>query len=96
MGQNAGIQNFFSPKKALAASFIVCAYWITGNFINIYSTKPTGVIFEILWLPMLLLLLIIPALSIFLWAKTRFKFSSLYFFAVLMMAFTMVIIIAKK
>ena len=96
MAETAAIQNFFSPKKILAASIIVCAYWVTGNFINIYSTKLTGVIFEILWLPMLLLLFITPAVSFFFWAKSHFKFNSPYFFALLLIAAALFIIISKS
>jgi|SRR6186997_725469 len=51
-------------KWLLALSVIVSLFWVLGNSINVYSSAGAGAIFEILWLPMLACILIIPVLSI--------------------------------
>lgn len=53
-------------------------YWIAGNIFNVYSFALASVIFEILWLPMLLLLFGLPVLFFILWAREKFKLRSVY------------------
>jgi hypothetical protein len=64
--------------KALFLLNIFCfAYWITGKQINIYQYKITGAVFEILWLPMILLLFITPCLAAYFWKKEKFVLKSM-------------------
>lgn len=83
------------PKYVFAASFLVSLFWITGNYTNIYAYKLTGAIFEILWLPMLLLVFALPAIAIIFWYKQQFSRKSLYLWSLLMIALAAVLIAAK-
>ncbi len=80
------------PKVTLALSIFAAIYWVTGNLINVYSSSFTGAVFEILWLPMLLLLFLLPLASAFYWYKSRFKLNSVYFFSLLISVASVVII----
>ena len=56
-------------KWLLTLSVIVSLFWILGNSINVYNSAGAGAIFEILWLPMLASIIIIPVLSIMIVAR---------------------------
>lgn len=51
-------------KIILLISLIVFLFWGSTIFINVYRFPIIGVIYEILWLPMFLLLFGLPILSI--------------------------------
>lgn len=51
-------------KLLVALTVIVALFWILGNSINVYGSAVVGVVFEILWLPMLACLFLIPVVSI--------------------------------
>ena len=46
-------------------SLFIVIYWISGRFYNPYNLKLTGILFEILWIPMIILLFIIPLYCIY-------------------------------
>ncbi len=83
------------PKYIFVASFIVSLFWIAGNYTNIYAYKLTGTIFEILWLPMLLLFFVLPATALFFWYKHKFNRKSLYLWSLLMIVIAVLLIAAK-
>lgn len=56
-------------------------YWGLGDWIDIYRIAAVGAVYELLWLPFLALLLGLPAVSFFLWAKGKIKLDSLFFYA---------------
>jgi hypothetical protein len=64
-------------KLLFLLSIIIAAYWIVSNKVNVYQTKITGAVFEILWLPMLLLLFITPCVAIYFWKKENFVLKSM-------------------
>jgi len=67
----------------LLLGICVAAYWIAGNQFDIYKYAPIGVLYEILWLPMLVLLPALPGWAFYQWVKNRFSFKSVYPFIVL-------------
>ncbi len=90
------LQKKISPAVVFSASIVVAAYWLIGNLLNIYNSKLAGIVFEILWLPMLLLLFAIPAIALFYWIKSRFKFTSLYFFSLAVSLTVLIVLITKN
>ncbi len=54
-------------------------YWIIVRFGNVYKIKLIGVFFEILWLPLLITLIVLPVLAFIFWAKEKFILKSYYF-----------------
>jgi hypothetical protein len=58
-------------KLIITFSILVSIYWILGNSINLYKSAVVGEIFEILWLPMLLCIFLLPILSIIIVIKKK-------------------------
>ncbi len=58
-------------------------YWVLGKLINIYHYAVVGAIYEILWLPMLVMMAVVPVLALYFMMKEGFSFRSLHFYAIL-------------
>lgn len=76
-------------------SGIVSIFWILSQTVDIYKIKLTGIIFEILWLPAIAAIFILPVISFIFWMKEKFKLNSLYFLSILITMITMLILIIK-
>jgi hypothetical protein len=76
-------KNSGTNKIILIVSIITTGLWGLGRIINVYRFAIVGVIFEILWLPLLGLIFVLPILSMILWAKERFNLRSFYFYSIL-------------
>lgn len=96
MQSNTATPGYFSPMVILCATILVASYWLIGNFFNIYASKSAGIVFEILWLPMLLLLFLLPPVSFFCWYKSRFKLNSLYLLSLVISLAALAAIMIKK
>lgn len=96
MQSNTSPPVYFSPVMILCATILVALYWLIGNFINVYASQSAGVVFEILWLPMLLLLFLLPPVSFFWWYKSRFKLNSLYLLSLVISLASLAAIMIKK
>ncbi len=70
-------------KIILSISFIVLAFWIVVQNINVYRYAVVGAIFEILWMPMIAVLFLVPFVSFYFWYKDQFRFSSKFFYLLL-------------
>jgi len=65
-------------------SLVSLLYWVLASFIlNVYKIAFVGAVFELLWFPMILLLVILPILSFIQLAKLKFKPNSIPFFSLL-------------
>ena len=82
-------------KLTFSLSLITALYWILGNSFNIYLNAFVSAFFEILWLPMLLILFALPILSFIKWYKESFNYKSLYFYSIILSALTFLFIIGK-
>jgi hypothetical protein len=65
----------------LLVSFLVLAFWILANQINVYENKFVGIIYEILWLPFLLLVFVLPVLTTVLIISRKLIASKILFLA---------------
>jgi hypothetical protein len=65
----------------LLGSFLVLAFWILANQINVYENKFVGIIYEILWLPFLLLVFVLPVLTTVLIISRKLIASKILFLA---------------
>lgn len=52
-------------------------YFFIIKSINVYSSALGGIIYEILWLPSLIVLFILPVVSFIFWVREKFKLKSL-------------------
>ncbi|HAO45757.1 MAG TPA: hypothetical protein DCQ97_02450 [Chitinophagaceae bacterium] len=80
----------------LFMSLLVFVYWLLSRVINVYAFALTGALFELLWLPMLLLLYILPVLAALYWKKERFSPRSLHLYTLLLVAATITMMILYK
>ena len=77
-----------NDKKAtyiFILSIACCAFWIAGNIFTVYKYALIGAIFEILWLPMLAMLFVLPVLCVIFLIKDKKYFKSYYLYALLLM-----------
>lgn len=49
----------------LVITFMVPLFFASGKYVDFYRFKVTGALFELLWLPFLIMLLLIPAYSLY-------------------------------
>ena len=89
----------FKFKKSLLlfiVSIIVSLYWFLGQVINVYSYAWLGALFEILSLPMLAGLFILPVFSFVLLMKNNFSPRSLYLYSFIISLVSMLLIVTSK
>ncbi len=80
--------NSLSNKKASVVVFVmsvlVTLFWLLGNLFDVYQFAIVGVIFEIVWLPIMALTFILPLVALFLFIKDKFNYKSLNLYSFLL------------
>ena len=71
-------------KVVLALSIFVLVFVGLSRLLNVYQVAFLGAIFEILWLPVILLLFILPILSIIYWIQEKFNPKSIYLYSIVL------------
>lgn len=87
------LQNPTLPKIVFGFSGAVAIFWSVTLFTDVYHFAVVGAIYEILWLPMILLVYILPFVSLILWILEKFNTKSFSFYAFLLLLLTVVIIV---
>jgi hypothetical protein len=85
-----------TSKIVFLLSIIVCGYWWLGKIINVYRLALVGAIFEILWLPTLALLFVLPIISLISLVKDKFTIKSLYIYSMLICITTILCMVYSK
>lgn len=85
--QQKGVQKVF-----IVLAIIIALYWLVSYFTNVYSVKILGAIYEMLWLPTLILTFVIPVFSFIVWAGEKFKLRSAYLFSLLISVIVILLI----
>jgi len=67
----------------LVLSIIVFTFWFLSRIINVYYFPFVGAIFELLWLPVIALTLLLPILSLIQWRKEKFNFRSFNLYSII-------------
>ena len=83
-------------KVVLALSVFVLLFVVVSRLINVYQISFVGAIFEILWLPVILLLFILPVLSIIYWIQEKFNPKSIYLYSIVLGIAAIVLMIYGK
>lgn len=69
-----------NKKKILLALCLgtaaTVAFWVVANMFDLYQFAALGAIFEILWLPMLLVTFALPVTAFIFWYKDGYKLKS--------------------
>jgi len=61
-------------------------FWIITKLIPVYENKIIGAVYEMLWLPVVIILFILPLLSFLLWAGEKFRAKSVHLFSIILAA----------
>ena len=72
-----------NDKIIFLSSVAVAIFWLSSININVYKFAVVGAIFEILWLPMVILIYSIPIISFIFFVKSKLNFRSFYLFSIL-------------
>ncbi len=93
---NAPSKNISIAKDNLIfiLSLFVLLFWSGGNFLNVYHVQIVVVFFEMLWMPVTVLSIALPVVSLIFWIKEKFKLKSFYFYSLLVFT-TLIIMLAK-
>ncbi len=83
-------------KLYFLLSMIVFFFWLLSRLINVYHFALVGAIFEILWLPVILLTFILPVLTLISWSKEKFNLRSLHIITLTIIAITTLLIILSS
>ncbi len=81
----SGFQNSRNNKVVFILSICVSLFWLIGVNTNVYRFAVTGALFEIIWLPMLILLVALPVLALILFWKDKFNLRSLTLYSALIL-----------
>jgi hypothetical protein len=76
-------KNSRTSKIVFILSIIASGFWWLAKGINVYSDAIVGAIFELLWLPVLGILILLPIISLVLLVKERVNLRSLYIYSIL-------------
>ncbi|WP_276359985.1 hypothetical protein [Daejeonella sp. H1SJ63] len=83
--QNSAFENPQRNRIVLILSILASLYWFIGKNTDVYHFAITGAIFELLWLPMLVLILLLPLLSILFLIQDKFNFRSMALYSILLL-----------
>ena len=82
------------PRYVFLFTLVSSIYWVVGQLVNVHASNLL-ILYEFLWLPMLLLLFGMPIVALVFWIKDKFNLRSLYFYALLIGAATIVYLLTK-
>ncbi len=77
-----------APKIIFAASLFTALFWFTAQLVDVYHFAVTGAIFELLWLPMIMAIFVMPVVALVYWIVDKFRLKSLYFYSLLLLLAT--------
>ena len=80
----------------LVISIFICAYWISGPFINAYRYPTLGQAYQLLWLPMVIAISCLPVYLFVHLNKDHFKINSAYWIPVIFMIITGLILLINR
>lgn len=81
-------------KKVFYAAMAVCAFWYFTNLVNLNNYHILDVIVKLLWLPMLIILYLIPIICLLVLIGKKFNFRSFYFYALILCFVTILFVVA--
>ena len=89
------MKSHHTSKLVFILSVIVIGFWWLGQVIDYYHFHIVGVIFEILWLPMLVSLFVLPVISLVFLLKEKFTVKSFYLYSLLILLATLLVMFFK-
>lgn len=92
----SSFKNSKTGKIVFLLSIVVAGYWWLGQVINVYRYAFVGALFEILWLPVLLMLVVLPIISVIMLIKEKVNIRSLYIYSFLISVTTIFFMVFSK
>lgn len=86
---NPPILNIKIARIILILSLAIAIYWIIGTTVNVYHFAITGAIYEILWLPAMVMIFALPITALIFWIKEKFSLKSLHIYSILITVATL-------
>ncbi len=83
-------------KVIFAITVFVSLFWWLSQIFDVYYYKLIGIIFEILWLPAIASLFILPIISFIFWKKEKFTWKSYFPFSIILSVITVLTMILKS
>ncbi|MXV15337.1 hypothetical protein [Hufsiella ginkgonis] len=80
-------------KTIFLLSLAVASFWIIGNLVNVYHFAVVGAVFELLWLGVVTLTLLLPVMAFTRWVKEKFSLKTLSLYSILVVVITIAILI---
>ena len=81
-------KNSVTGKLVLILTILACILWFVGRSIDVYQYAVTGVIFEMIWLPILASFIAVPIIALIHFRKQGFHLNSLYLYSLIVIAIT--------
>ena len=82
-----------TEKILFWSSVFTCLFWLSAQIIDVYRFKATGIFYEIVSIPMLLALFVLPVVLIVQLIRYKPKFRSLYMLSLSMLFVTLIILL---
>lgn len=82
-----------TEKLLFWLSLATCLFWLLIQLVDVYHFKATGIFYEIVSIPMLLMLVVLPILLIVQLIRHKPKFRSLYLLSLSMLFVTLIILL---
>ncbi|RAR48582.1 hypothetical protein B0I10_105195 [Flavobacterium lacus] len=77
-----------SFRVILLGYVITMIFWILVQNLDVYRFAIVGALYEILWLPMLATIILLPSAAFYFWYKDKFNINSIFFYLLLVFVFT--------
>lgn len=78
-------------KGIFLLTLLASVFWIVTKLVPVYESKITGAVYEMLWLPVVIILFILPIFSFLLWAGEKFRIKSAHLFSIILAALAILI-----
>ncbi|HKL39077.1 MAG TPA: hypothetical protein VJ894_00270 [Cryomorphaceae bacterium] len=74
-----------ASKVVFALSVATVIYWLLVMTVDVYRFALAGALYEILWLPMIAAIFVMPAVALIYWILGRFRLKSLHLYSLLLL-----------
>ena len=85
-----------TSKIVFILSIFVSVFWFLTYVLDVYHFAITGAVFELLWLPMIIMIFVLPVFSVVQLIKEKFSLKSLYLYSLVIIALLVLFMISRN
>jgi len=93
---SSAVKHTTTSKVVFTLSLFTAIYWTVVMNVDVYHFAVVGALYEILWLPMIAAIFVLPIVALVYWLIVRFYIKSLFFYALLALLAAVLIIVLKS